>query len=130
MLRTVVQHFNDAYAKVHAAVETQGKRAALFKGLDSFFQSAAEFAPLFVGVALDGEGRLSADQLLSNLDMAPTDDRLDYLHRGLRELLFFELFSAGEAVSRAEESELHRKLQLILKEMSAPPGLDNQPGGA
>ena len=115
--RAIVDHFNEAYAKVHTAVAAQGKRDALFKGLDSFFQSAAEFAPLFVGVALDGEGRLMPDQLLSNLEMAPTDDRLDYLQRGMRELLFFELFSAGEAVNREDELKLHGRLQQILKEI-------------
>ena len=50
--------------------------------------------------------------------MAPTDDKLDYLHRGLNELLFFELFTAGEAVDRREEIELHQRLNQILRDRS------------
>ena len=117
MYERLIAHFNDAYAKVHTAVALQGKRDALFKGLDSFFQSAAEFAPLFVGVALDAEGRLASETLVANLEMAPTDDKLAYLARGLRELLFFELFSAGEAVDRDQELQLHAQLQQILQDM-------------
>jgi hypothetical protein len=49
--------------------------------------------------------------------MAPTDNKLDYLHRGLNELLFFELFTAGEAVDRREEIELHQRLNQILREV-------------
>jgi len=47
--------------------------------------------------------------------MAPTDDKLDYLHRGMNELLFFELFTAGEAVDRREEIELHQRLNQIIR---------------
>jgi hypothetical protein len=50
--------------------------------------------------------------------MAPTDDKLDYLHRGLNELLFFELFTAGEAVDRREEIELHQRLNQIIRDRS------------
>ena len=41
---------------------------------------------------------------------------LDYLHRGLNELLFFELFTAGEAVDRREEIELHQRLNQIIRD--------------
>lgn len=112
----VVDAFNGVYAKIFAAVSQRGKSLALEKGLESFFGSVAEFAPLFVGLAVDGEGRLARDQLLANLQMAPTDDKLDYLHRGLNELLFFELFTAGEAVDRREEIELHQRLNQIIRD--------------
>jgi len=42
--------------------------------------------------------------------------KLDYLHRGLNELRFFELFTAGEAVDRNEEVELHQRLNQILRD--------------
>ena len=80
----------------------------------------AEFAPLFVGLSMDDKGTLARDQLLANLDMAPTDDKLDYLHRGLNELLFFELFTAGEAVDRREEIELHQRLNQIIRDRGGP----------
>ena len=117
----VIDAFNDVYAKVYAAVEQRGKSQALHKGLESFFGSVAEFAPLFVGLDIDGDGMLSREQLLANLAMAPTDDKLDYLHRGLNELLFFELFTAGEAVDRREEIELHQRLNQIIRDRPSRP---------
>jgi hypothetical protein len=115
----IVDTFNDVYAKIHAAVSAKGKEAALAKGLESFFGSVAEFAPLFVAVTLGTDGTLPREQVLANLEFAPTDNKLDYLYRGLNELLFFELFTAGEAVDRREEIELHQRLNQILQEVHA-----------
>jgi hypothetical protein len=114
----VIDTFNGVYAKIWAAVSQRGKAPSLQKGLESFFGSVAEFAPLFVALSIDEVGMLSRDQILANLHMAPTDDKLDYLHRGLNELLFFELFTAGEAVDRREEIELHQRLNQIIRDRS------------
>ncbi|MEO6950482.1 MAG: DUF4388 domain-containing protein [Polyangia bacterium] len=108
--------FNEVYAKIHAAVKADGKVDALELGLESFFASVAEFSPLFVAVQVSADGTLPTDQLLFNLAMSPVEDKLDYLHRGLNELLFFELFTAGEAVDRREEIELHQRLAQILSD--------------
>ena len=119
----VVDAFNEVYGKIYSAVAQRGKAQPLLKGLESFFGSVAEFAPLFVGLSMDERGMLNRDQLLANLHMAPTDDKLDYLHRGLNELLFFELFTAGEAVDRREEIELHQRLNQIIRDRGgAGPG--------
>jgi len=117
MFGRITDTFNLVFAKIHMAVEQRGKIASLILGLESFFGSVAEFAPLFVGVSLGPDGTLPRDQVLSNLQMAPTDNKLDYLQRGLNELLFFELFTAGEAVDRQEEIELHQRLNEILREV-------------
>ena len=114
----VADTFNDVFIKIHNAVAQRGKAEQLQAGLDSFFGSVAEFAPLFVGLSVAPDGTLNREQLLANLQMAPTDDKLDYLHRGLNELLFFELFTAGEAVDRREEIELHQRLNQILRDRS------------
>lgn len=114
----LVDAFNAAFTRVRTTIAEQGGAVDnLSRGLDAFFWSASEFAPLFVGVTVDAHGRLSPDQLLANLDMAPTDDRLAYLRRGLRELFQFTLFSAGEAVPRDREAELHTRLQAIRDEL-------------
>ncbi len=116
----IISVFNEVYAKIHQAVSAQsGKQQALRRGLESFFSSVAEFSPLFVGVSLSDDGTLPADQLIANLMMSPVEDKLDYLHRGLNELLFFELFTAGEAVDRREEIALHQRLSQILKDVPA-----------
>ncbi len=113
----IVEVFNEVYVKIHAAVSQKGKAEGLRRGLESFFSSVAEFSPLFVGVTLTANGALPPEQLISNLQMCPVEDKIDYLHRGLNELLFFELFTAGEAVDRREEIELHQRLSHILKEV-------------
>jgi hypothetical protein len=120
----IIDTFNEVYQKIFGAVAAKGKEAVLLKGLESFFQSVAEFAPLYVGVALDPSGKLPRDSILANLEMAPTERKLDYLHRGLNELLFFELFTAGEAVDRNEELELHQRLNQILRDV---PGREATP---
>jgi hypothetical protein len=117
MYGRIIDTFNAVYAKIHAAVSAKGKEGALQQGLESFFGSVAEFAPLFVGVSLEPDGSLPREAIRANLAMAPTDNKLDYLHRGLNELLFFELFTAGEAVDRREEIELHQRLNQILREV-------------
>ncbi len=121
MYGRIIDTFNFVYAKIHAAVSLKGKEQALSQGLESFFGSVAEFAPLFVGVSLQDDGTLPREQVRANLQMAPTDNKLDYLHRGLNELLFFELFTAGEAVDRREEIELHQRLNQILREQPEGP---------
>lgn len=115
----VLDTYNHAFARVYAAVLQRGKQAQLRMGVESFLASPGEFGPLFVGVELDNTGQLTNDLVLHNLDMAPTADRMDYLQRGLSELLFYELFAAGEAIDRREEHELHQRLSHILREISA-----------
>jgi hypothetical protein len=125
MYGRIVDTFNGVFAKIFAAVSAKGREGALAQGLDSFFGSVADFAPLFVGVSLEADGTLSRESILSNLQMAPTQNKLEYLHRGLNELLFYELFTAGEAVDRREEIELHQKLNAILREPPTAPDHDD-----
>jgi hypothetical protein len=112
----ILDTFNAVYRKIFDAVAQKGRREALEKGLESFLGESSEFAPLFVGVQLLPDGRLPPDVVLANLSFAPTNSKIDYLHRGLSELLYFELFTAGEAVDRKEEVELHWRLDAILRE--------------
>jgi hypothetical protein len=110
----ILDTFNAVFVKIFSAVADQGRRDQLERNLISFFGSAEEFAPLFVGVQLLPDGRLPRDVVMANLHFAPTNNRVEYLHRGLSELLYFELFTAGEAVDRKEQEELHQKLDAIL----------------
>ncbi len=125
VFKRIVETFNHVYGKIHTAVALKGKQEALQRGLESFFGSVADFAPLFVGIELQPDGTLPITNVLANLEFAPTDNKLDYLHRGLNELLFFELFTAGEAVDRREEIELHQRLSQILRDL---PGAERGAG--
>jgi hypothetical protein len=108
---------NEGYARIHRVVAAHGRQEALFHWLDSFFGSAAEFAPLFVGATIDAEGRIGVEQLLANLEMAPVDDKLAYLQRGLRELLSFQLFAAGDIVDREQEQALREELGPLMRDL-------------
>jgi hypothetical protein len=123
-LRRTVERFNRAYAQVTAAVAAQGadKRAALARGLASFFVSAGGFAPLFVGVEVADDGTLPVDALAGNLELAPVEDKLGYLYRGLNELLSFLLFNAGELADRGARDALGERLRAILERRPEPSG--------
>jgi hypothetical protein len=121
-LRRTVERFNQAYAQVTAAVAAQGadKRAALARGLESFFVSAGGFAPLFVGVEVRGDGTLPVDALVGNLELAPIGDKPEYLYRGLNELLSFLLFNAGELADRGALGALGERLRAALARRPEP----------
>ncbi len=111
--------YNHIYARIQSLVSAHGRPDVLARGLASFFHSMDEFAPLFANVVLAPDGRLPRDQLLANLASAPVAKKHDYLQRGMNELLFFVLFTAGESVDRRKESELHARLSQILREVMA-----------
>ena len=109
--------YNHIYARIQALVAFHGRPDVMSRGLRSFFLSAVEFAPLFIGVKLLSDGRLPREQMLANIAMAPISDKVAFIQRGLNELLFFVLFTAGEAVDRRREGELHQRLNQILTEV-------------
>ena len=63
-----------------------------------------------------GQVELLRAMTITDPQAAPALKKLDYLYRGLNELLFFELFTAGEAVDRREEIELHQRLNQIIRD--------------
>jgi hypothetical protein len=119
-LETLLTLCNEGFARIHEAVAAHGRHADLFAWLDSFFEAAGEYAPLFVGALLDSDGRIGAEQLLANLEMAPVDDKVAYLQRGLRELLQFQLFAAGDIVDRDQELALREQLKPLLRDLPQP----------
>ncbi len=110
----IIELFNEFYAKVVGAVLSKGSARMLYEGLKSFFESTDDYAPLFANVVVQPDGTLPVSQIRANLDQAPVSDRLSYLHRGLNELLFFLLFTAGESVDQKEEAALNQRLVQLL----------------
>lgn len=94
----IIAGFNDAYARVHAAMGDAG--ASVSSGIDaSFFGEVdAKVARLFVGVEPAGDGRLPSDPLYLNLKTSGAPDKLRILRRGLQEYLRFLLFAAREVL--------------------------------
>lgn len=117
----VIDLFNEAYKKVHETATAHGQQTALESSLSSFFESMTEFAPLFVGVQSSSDGSLPRDAVLANLEMAPIGEKqkLDYLYRGLNELLSFQMFIASEGTDHRPDPALSAQLTEILRELPA-----------
>jgi hypothetical protein len=117
-LHAVVDTFNTVFTKIYSEVRSKGKEAALRRGLESFFTGASTYADLFRSIEIDGHGAIPREKLLHNLAISEIDNKVDYLYQGLNELLFFEMFSAGEALDRREEQLLQKRLDEIYRELN------------
>jgi hypothetical protein len=117
-LHAVVDTFNTVFTKIYSEVRSKGKEAALRRGLESFFTGASTYADLFRSIEIDGHGAIPREKLLHNLAVSEIDNKVDYLYQGLNELLFFEMFSAGEALDRREEQLLQKRLDEIFRELN------------
>ncbi len=83
---------------------------------------AGRFAPLWKGLQPAPDGTLDAATLLANLAAAPGPARAGlpadparFLLEGLRELLFFELFQAGERLDRNADDTLSAEVKKLLE---------------
>lgn len=111
----IIETYNAVFGKFYGEIEAKGNLPALREAIDSFFQGDTSFTTLFEGVSLADDGTLSAPLLLDNLARVEVDNKLQHLHTGLNELLFFEMFTAGEAISHQEEESLQKKLSAIFR---------------
>lgn len=95
----IVSGYNEAYARIQAAIAAQDGDHDYRAGLDSFFADADdEVAALYSGVAPGADGRLPAAKLMANLKVSASRDKLFTLRRGLSDYLRFLLFVGREAL--------------------------------
>lgn len=116
--RAIIDTYNAVFEKFYAEIQAKGNEPALREAIDSFFSGDTSFTALFEGVALSDDGTLSAPLLLDNLARVDVDNKIQHLHTGLNELLFFEMFTAGEAISHQEEEALQKKLSAIFSDVA------------
>jgi hypothetical protein len=117
-LGNVIETFNSIFRKIYGEVSRKGKVGSLRAGLDAFFAGTSGFGELFHNVHIGTDGGLDPDGLLGNLENAAADNKVDYLYQGLNELLFFELFAAGETLDKVEEENLQKVLNDLFRELS------------
>jgi hypothetical protein len=115
-LAALAETFNSVYRKIFAEVQSKGKEPVLRNGLESFFQGATGFVELFRGVSMVADGSLDTRVVLANLAGLRADNPIDFLYNGLNELLFFEMFTAGEALTREDEEALQQQLSVIFRD--------------
>lgn len=114
----LIESFNTVYRKIFKKVEDKDTDASLRQGIDSFFEGATGYVDLFRGVKLLPDGALPAEPLLDNLQGLTVEHPMDFLYSGLNELLFFQMFSAGEALPPEDEEQLQKELAAIFQRLS------------
>lgn len=115
-LRAVLEAFNRVFRLIFDKVRQKGDEPTVLTGMQSFFEGTSGYDDLFRGATLRPDGTLNPNQLLENLDLAGVQNKTDFLYSGLNELLFFEMFTAGEALPPEEEDRLQRDLAAVLHE--------------
>lgn len=116
-LHQVVETFNRFFKKIYSAVKAKGRHEELRTGLDSFFSGSTGFAPLYTDILVQSDGTLPPDRVVYNLERLDVENKTDFLYQGLNELLFFEMFTAGEALTPDDEKDLHERLNAIFNQM-------------
>jgi len=114
----IIDTYNSVFGRFYAEIQAKGNESALREALDSFFKGDTSFTTLFHDVAMSEDGTLPASLLLDNLARVEVDNKIQHLHTGLNELLFFEMFTAGEAISHQEEEGLQKKLSAIFRDLA------------
>jgi len=116
-LHQVVETFNQVYRKIFAAVRNKGGEEELRSGLDSFFGGSTGYGDLFKNIELQRDGSLPVKPLLESLEKLQTQNKSDFLYQALNELLFFEMFTAGQTLSDEDEKVLRERLNEIFVKM-------------
>lgn len=116
-LHQVVEIFNNVYRKIFAAVRNKGRQKELLSGLDSFFGGNTGYGDLFKNISLQPDGSLDSKPLLDTLESLDIADKTGFLYQALNELLFFEMFTAGQSLSDKDEKSLRERLNEIFANM-------------
>lgn len=117
-LEALIETYNTVFRKIFNKVKDKDRTDTLRDGLSSFFQGATGFVDLYRDVELGPDGALPARTLLANLEQIQIESPVDFLYNGLNELLFFEMFTAGEALPPEDEEQLQKELGAIFQEVS------------
>jgi hypothetical protein len=127
--RAVLTGMNEVFREVVRAVGAHGSTTALLTGASDFLaDSTSRYAPLWRGLSVQPDGSLDEDRLLvavaglgaaeaARLD--PRGDRPRILLAGLRELMFFYLFQAGERLSRDDDEAVSQSVKRRLEEVES-----------
>ena len=112
----IVNGYNEAYARIHAALAARDAEREYRAGLESFFGDADdELAALFDGVTPGIDGRVPAQKVMANLKVSGSRDKLFSLRRGLSDYLRFLLFIGREALPFDEVEGLARDVRALVR---------------
>ena len=116
-VKEIVRVFNTVFREIFEEVGRVAPTVGFRLGTDAFLGADHHGYPdLFHGLKLDDEGMLPEDQVLTHLGgldpgRAPSPTR--FLYEALNELMFFELFQAGELLPPERDEDLSRRVKVI-----------------
>ncbi len=112
----IVSGYNEAYARIHAALVATESGGDYGEGLDSFFADADdEVSALFDGVSPGLDGRLPGPKVMANLKVSGSRDKLFTLRRGLSDYLRFLLFIGREALPFEQVEALAKEVRGLVR---------------
>ena len=115
--REITRVFNTIFREIFNEIAQIGPTAGFAYECDAFLQSDQHnYQALFQGVTLDEEGMLPEQQLLEHAlahGGGTPQSVAKWLYDGLNELMFFELFQAGEVLTPDRDDDLSRRVKVI-----------------
>ncbi|MDF1564155.1 MAG: DUF4388 domain-containing protein [Deltaproteobacteria bacterium] len=116
-LTDVLRVFNTIFREVCEEVGAIAPTAGFRLGVESFLSSNQhEFTHLLSGIQLHEDGTLDEPTLLARLagvELPAGKDPSSFLSDALNELMFFELFQAGELLPADRDEDLSRRVRVI-----------------
>lgn len=116
-LADVLRVFNTIFREICEEVGAIAPTAGFRMSVESFLSSNQhEFTSLLRDIALDEEGRLNEPDLLARLgelELPAGTEPGSFLSDALNELMFFELFQAGELLPPDRDEDLSRRVRVI-----------------
>lgn len=114
--RDILRVFNLIFREIFKEIGPV-ESAEFRMGANTFLESDQhDFREVFRFVGLDTDGMLAEKKLLENLaalDDGDVPDKAQFLYDCLNELMFFELFQAGETLPLEQDEELSRRVKVI-----------------
>lgn len=111
---SMIRVFNTIYREIIDEVGQVAPTAGFRLGTNAFLASDQHgYAHLLGGLELDEEGALPEDVLLSRVEASSHENPARELYEALNELMFFELFQAGEILPPEREDDLSRRVKVI-----------------
>jgi hypothetical protein len=116
-VKEILRVFNTVFREIFEEVGRIAPTAGFRLGTDAFLAADHHGYPdLFHGLKLDEEGMLPEEGVLGHLaalDEGRAPSPVRFLYEALNELMFFELFQAGELLPPERDEDLSRRVKVI-----------------
>lgn len=116
----LVDAYNVALTRIHAACGAAGKPATVKDGVTAFIAGSDRFASLFAGTHIGDDGSLPGPTLVANARKLPGESGMNLLTDALQELVVFVLFLAEGSIDRGAEQAVHEQLAKTLAHLTPP----------